>query len=396
MRPVEKALQKLGYDTEAPTLAGHGASNDAMLNASWKEWIESGQQAFDRLSSRVDQVVVCGLSMGGSISCILAGRSQKVAGLIMLSPTLQYDSPELDVKPHLRIFKIKMLRDFLHVLVALFPIIGKKVYWTETPPYGLKDERLQRQITKAIEAAKRGEETKFGLFRTYWISMWQMNYITDHMKKSAPAVKCPTLIVSSLEDTLVSINNATDTYSMLGTHDKSLTMLTGCDHVLTLDLKRNYVSSLVCEFMEALTGVSSQPVANTDMELSIEIHNRLNPLSNGDWTQLVPGAPDLGSLVERLQKENTHEHQCHTLVVRHKNVPALMVPMIIDRTSGTSRFAFPADKWGASPERPIDQLLLQQTWLQVERVREAMTKSFAIRRTDFFSLEAQKQRLAHA
>jgi len=396
MRPVEKALQKLGYDTETPTLAGHGASNDDMLNSTWQQWIESGQQGFDRLAARVDQIVVCGLSMGGSISCILAGRSDKVAGLIMLSPTLQYDSPELDAKPHLRIFKIKWIRDLLHVVVALFPIIGKKVYWTETPPYGLKDERLQRQITKAIEAARRGEETKFGLFRTYWISMWQMNYITDSFKKSAPAVKCPTVIISSLEDTLVSINNATDTYSMLGTHNKCLTMLTGCDHVLTLDLKRNYVSSLVCEFMEAITGVSSQPVANTDMDLSIEIHNQLNPLSNNDWAQLVPGAPDLGMLVERLQKENVHEHQCHTMVVRHKNVPALMVPLIIDRTAGTARFAFAAENWGTSPQQSVEPLLLQKTWQQVERARDAMIKSFGVKNTDFFVVDASAKRLAHA
>jgi carboxylesterase len=387
MRPVEKALQKLGYETVAATLAGHGSTNDELLNVQWQQWIDSAQQALDELSGRVDEVVVCGLSMGASICSILAARNEKIRGLIMLSPTLCYDSPEIDAKLHLRIYKSQLVRDIIHVLCCALPAVGKLMYWTETPPYGLKDERLQRQITKAIEAAKRGEDTKFGLFRTYFISLAQMNFITDAFRQSAASVKCPTLIISSLEDTLVSINNAADTYAMLGTTDKYMAMLTGCDHVLTLDLKRNYVSSLIGEFMEALTGNSAKPAFSDDMELSVEIHNRLNPLSNAEWPQLVPGAPSLAAFVEQLQAQSMHETQCHTLVVRKNNQPVLMLPMVMDRGKATVLLGFNEADWGkASSAACSDPQTAAVAWQLADRVLKGLFTSFSVTKKSFATL----------
>ena len=42
----------------------------------------------------------------------------------MLSPTLQYDSPELDAKLHLRIYKSKFVRDFLRSLDRAAFVLG--------------------------------------------------------------------------------------------------------------------------------------------------------------------------------------------------------------------------------------------------------------------------------
>jgi len=109
------------------------------LNVTWKEWIASARQAFATLASRVDQVIVCGLSMGASISAMLAAENKNVAGIIMLSPTLLYDNEETKTHWFWRLVYAKGVRDFLHVVIGCFPTLGKMVYWTEKPPYGLKD-----------------------------------------------------------------------------------------------------------------------------------------------------------------------------------------------------------------------------------------------------------------
>jgi carboxylesterase len=386
MRPVEKYLQKMGFETEAPTLAGHGGSQEALLNVRWHEWIESAEQALERLAQRCSQIVVIGLSMGASIAGVLAARNASVRALIMLSPTLQYDSPDLDRKLHFRLLKSQFVRDFLHELLERLPLLGHKIYWTEMPPYGLKDERLQRQITKAIEAAKRGEETKFGLFRTYWISLQQMNYVTAEFKRVAANIKCPALVISSLEDTLVGIGNATDTYAMLGTADKSLVMLTGCDHVLTLDLKRNYVCRLVGEFMEAISGLPTADAAEEPSEISLEVHSRLNPVGN-EWPSLLPGTASLKDYFEYLQAGGFHERQCLTVLVRQGNDSVLMLPMLADPASRTMHLGISQKDWGtnsgALSQRSAHSA--RACWELAERVVRTLAKSLKCQRTEFIN-----------
>jgi carboxylesterase len=384
MRPVEKMLRKLGYEVEAATLAGHGGTHEELLAVGWKQWIDSAQQSLDDLAKRADRIVACGLSMGSSICSILASRNENVAGLVMLSPTLQYDSPEFDKKLHLRMYKQKWVQSFVHSLVTAFPIIGRKVWWTETPPYGLKDERLQRQITKAIEAAQRGEDTKFGLFRTYYGSLHQMCYVSDEFRRTAQAVRCPALVMNSLEDTLVGINNATETYALLGTQNKSLAMLTGCDHVLTLDLKRNYVCSLIAEFMEAVTDTHHEGVAESDMELSIEVHNRLNPLTPADWDRLVPGSPDLSAFAQSLQQQGVHESNCHAVIVRHHNRPIILIPLIA-LPNGTALLGMNQSLWGKTVGTgDVDETIHKSAWVQLDRVITELRTSFHLKNLSFY------------
>lgn len=378
MRPVEKYLQRLGFDTETPVLAGHGGTHDELLAVTGKDWIDSADEAFQRLSARVDQVLLCGLSMGASISAILSTRyKSKVRGLIMLSPTMEYDTPNDANKPlHKRWHMTKPLRRAMVQLCLAIPIVGRTFYWVETPPYGLRDERLQRQITKAIEAAKRGEDTKFGLFRTYFGSLSQMSVVTNEFRRLAGQVSCPSLVVSSMEDTIASMSNATEVYAGLGTNQKSLVMLSGCDHVLTLDLKRNYVCRLIGEFLLALGLWNGDNRTNTDSSgLTIEIHNCINPLSTSEWNTLVPGQKPITELVSVLQERNFHESHCHTLVLRHDNEPILMLPLALDKVKQVALIGIEQQNWGQMVSaKPTD--LFMDGWAQVTRVATELRTSY--------------------
>ena len=54
-------------------------------------------------------------------------------------------------------------------------------------------------------------------------------------------------MVHSLEDTLTSEHNAIEIYKRLGSKDKRLIFLSGCDHVMTLDLRKEDVAQLVLD-----------------------------------------------------------------------------------------------------------------------------------------------------
>ncbi len=240
MRPLAKHLEKLGCEVSVPMLSGHGAGHKELLATTWQDWVEGARANLNDLLSRNSHVFVGGLSMGSSIACILAADEPRVAGFISLSTTLRYDGETVP------------LTEVLLPLVDLFPFLGTNCYWTESPPYGLKDERLQRIITRSVERAKNGETSDFGLFRTYAGSVRQMCHLVTEVRRKAQFVTCPTVVIHSLEDTMTSIDNAAEIYSRLRSKDKVIQYLNECDHVLTLDLKKDKVAQMVGDFISRI------------------------------------------------------------------------------------------------------------------------------------------------
>ena len=175
--------------------------------------------------------------MGAIVGTIAAAEDKRVDGIIAMSPTLQYDG--INTTPY----------GFFLFIIDVIPALGAKFYWTEQPPYGLRDERLQRQIKKSIEAAEKGESDQFGLFRTYAGSLRQLEHLVFEFKRKASKAKCPVIVIHSLEDTLTTVQNPMDFCKLIGSRDRELVLLSGCDHVLTLDLRKHDVCDRVGKFV---------------------------------------------------------------------------------------------------------------------------------------------------
>lgn len=258
MRPLEKHFRKLGFDVENILLAGHGAGHEELFKAKAEDWLSSARAGLSRLLERNQQAVICGLSMGAMISAALSAENKQVIGNIMLSPTIYYDAAKMSGNSLSHTVNSKAVSRMMAALCRAVPMVGRHFYWEETPPYGLRDERLQRQITKAIEESKKGSGNDFGTFRTYFGPLAQMMSLVFAAEKQLPSVTCPSLVVHSLEDTIASIDNATTCYAGLGSKMKTLVFLTGCDHVMTLDLQKNKLQALVETFINGLSQNSEQ------------------------------------------------------------------------------------------------------------------------------------------
>lgn len=320
MRPLEKHFKQAGLEVEAPLLPGHGGTHLELLAASWQDWVEASRDALDRLCLKVDRVVVIGLSMGGTIGGILAAGDTRIAGLVMLSPTLYYDGPSVN-----GLMRSARIRRLMHQACFLFPSLRSSLYWTEKPPYGLKDERLQRQITRAIEAAAQGKSCQFGLFRTYYGNLFEMNLLTDHFFGIAGTIHCPTLLLHSYEDTIASLTNAMDVYRLVSSKEKHLVMLTGCDHVMTLDLNRKFVIRLLCEFVDdILDGNGDRILALPEFSIESGISIHLSPpvLFQGEFRGEV--APSFRHLVT-LKNDNREVVSFPIAWSRRKNKTVLEV-----------------------------------------------------------------------
>ncbi len=239
MRPIARHLSKLGYTVETPLLPGHGRTHRELLRTSWQDWLDGARRSLRELARDSEAVVLAGLSMGALLAVLLAADEESarcVAGIVLLSTTMRYDGSSI---PATRV---------LLPLAHLFPFLGNHFYWTERPPYGLRDERLQRVITRAIESAERGESTQYGLFRTYVGAVRQLSLMAREVRRRAARVRCPALVVHSLEDTVTSVRNAREIHRLLGSRDKSIHWLSGCDHVITVDLCKRDVARVVGDF----------------------------------------------------------------------------------------------------------------------------------------------------
>lgn len=80
---LKKRLQHEGYSYSAPVVSGHGTHHDDLARTGPDDWIASAELAFHNLRQHCKRVVVIGVSMGGSLACILAAR-QSVDGLILV------------------------------------------------------------------------------------------------------------------------------------------------------------------------------------------------------------------------------------------------------------------------------------------------------------------------
>lgn len=238
MKPVARVLEKAGYRTEVPLLPGHGAGVKEMLMSTHKEWLEGLREAYRGLATSCSKVFVCGLCASAGLAVALASEVEDLAGVVLISTQFRKISKDMPATRHLL------------PLGSVFPFLRRICYWTEKPPYGVKDKGLQQMITSSIEESKQNKSKDYGTFRTYVETIYQSQKVASIARNNAPKVRCPALVIHSLEDSWFGIDNAAEVYTSLGSIDKSVVLLSGCDHVLTIDLRKNEVARQVLQFVD--------------------------------------------------------------------------------------------------------------------------------------------------
>ncbi len=335
MKPLEKHLKKLGVDVENVLLAGHGGSNADVIASTWQQWLQSARDGVKAILSRNEKVIICGLSMGSLLASIIAAEESRVAGVVICSPTLFYDGSVLDNSLIDWVYASDIPRNVMKSMVRILPLLGKTFYWEELPPYGIRDQRIQRQITKSIEAAKIGGTNEFGVFRTYYGPLVEMLDMVEVARKSFSKIKVPVLQLHSLDDTIASIHNSTETYLRLASNNKLLFLMTGCDHVMTLDLQRQLVHKMIGRFVEAYSEKNNQQIRSVLAPVLSEakfakggtinamVSPEMHGLSKEEWKAVYPSRrfAHLASVSD--------VHQLHSIVLRDAATPIMSLPVFI-------------------------------------------------------------------
>lgn len=82
----EELAASLGANTYFARLSGHGRSDDAMAEATLRDWLVEAEEALAIGRALGDEVVIIGTSTGATLGAWLASRHEDIAASVFLSP----------------------------------------------------------------------------------------------------------------------------------------------------------------------------------------------------------------------------------------------------------------------------------------------------------------------
>lgn len=100
MRPWAQHLAREGHSVRCPRLPGHGTTVAECNRTRWPDWYGCLERALDELSARCDHVFVFGLSMGGTLTLLLAERrGVNISGIVLVNPSVTTENKAILALP---------------------------------------------------------------------------------------------------------------------------------------------------------------------------------------------------------------------------------------------------------------------------------------------------------
>lgn len=226
MDSVGIRLHKYGFTVSIPVLAGHCGDTPTLLASNRHDWMESVEEAYQKLAAETDAVFVGGLSAGALLAIQLADKHPEIRGLALYSITLKWDGWSIPRRA---------------VLLAPFLRMGwfrKRYRLREGFPYGIKSENLRDRIIMRLES---GDSSAAGHTDTPGDTLFEMLQIISRVKTLMPQVRTPALIVHAAEDDMVDVKNARYVQKHWG-GPSELLILNDSYHLVTVDQERQTVA----------------------------------------------------------------------------------------------------------------------------------------------------------
>lgn len=225
VRPWGAALHEAGAEVLGPLLPGHGTRWEDLAGVRWEQWRDAAAAHVRELRARHDVVVVCGLSMGGTLALHLAALLP-VDGVVVVNPALSLVSRTARLAPA------------LHRAVPSVAAVGDDI--------GLPGV------------------TEHAYPRTPVAGVAELGRLMTRTRRMLPAVTAPVLVLRSEHDHVVSGISAVHVLRRAG-GDVELVRLAESHHVATLDREADVVHARSARFVADLVAgrnpVTALPLA---------------------------------------------------------------------------------------------------------------------------------------
>jgi carboxylesterase len=214
MRYLAEKLAGAGFSVALPRLRGHGTTPADMAQSKASDWVGDLHTALEWLKPRTEHIFMTGLSMGGTLTLVLAGMMPYVIkGIIPINAAVFFNNPDLAGLA------------FLPGAPAEVPGVGNdvKAEGVEELAYQVVPVPALRELMALMSAAN----------------------------ELMPRISCPALVITSKDDHVVPPANADYIMSKLGSQEKRLLWLENSYHVATIDNDKELIAQATIEFIKA-------------------------------------------------------------------------------------------------------------------------------------------------
>lgn len=233
MRSLATFLNKKGYSVICPRLARHGEPLKVLKHMKWQEFYKSIQDVFSKsLPDTTGPVFAAGLSMGALLALLLAyDFPERISAVTCLAPTLFYDGWNTPLARYLMPLASTPLR-------YLF-------YFKEEPPYGIKNEFIQKRIHRYYKNASLDDLENVAQYGYPYFPvalLYQLQLLVKYVSKRLPGMDFPVQLIQAKNDDMTSVKNSKFIYDRIGSATKEMVLLHNSYHVITADQERDTVS----------------------------------------------------------------------------------------------------------------------------------------------------------
>lgn len=228
---------------KAVTIPGYTLANDRRT-PDWRLWRTNAAEAVDVIVPGDEPIVLGGLCMGGILAAALAIHAPaRVAGLVLMSPSFDFDGWGLSPVRHLR-----------H--------LG---YWTgldrffsvaEREPYGVKNARIREWIARELQERS---QSAAGPARVPLRALREAERMLAEVRSRLHELTCPILMIHAREDEITSIGSVQALFDALPQADKELVVLENSYHMITVDNDRQEVVTLLDRFVRRVSSGAAVP-----------------------------------------------------------------------------------------------------------------------------------------
>lgn len=212
-----QVLHQAGYTTLGPLLPGHGDTPEALNKARWQDWIETAEQAYQKLARRYQRVFIAGESNGALITLYLAAQHPEIVGLMTYAPAIKLPLSRLQ-------------RLVVHLLAPFVTSVPKRISNDDQVWQGYKVNPLKGVL--------------------------QILRLQKEVRACLPKINQPILIVQGRQDQTIDPQSAQMIYDRVSSTEKELHWMEQSRHCVLLDKERDQVIRLTLQFMDQVLGAS--------------------------------------------------------------------------------------------------------------------------------------------
>lgn len=248
---VQSGLRAIGYSVHPMSIPGYSFDADAPLQQAlpYERWLDSIQAQVRTLRAQHERVMLIGISAGSSLALgatIRCGRD--VDALVLMSTTLRFDGWAIP-------------RTQFLLPLAYYTPLGRLWQYRESPPYGVKNERVRAWIERELRHRKisRAGSSVIGVGH-----LREHDRLIRHVRRNLHQVQCDNVLaLHAQQDEVASVANLGILARGLRCRAFRSVVVTNSYHMITIDNDRQQVVRETVAFADAVAhGAHPAPSAH--------------------------------------------------------------------------------------------------------------------------------------